>query len=341
MKQICVIGLPSLYGGADTELLDAITLWAKMGLQTYIIPTSYLDKNALKLKDQIESQKLALYCEPNNWVQCEGLDVISYCNGHFLENLPDIKRYARSTTFVNCMTWCFDKEKEMQSRGLIDFHLYQSEHQFNKILPQLVNLGSVYRPLNIVPFFDSNRFPFWGQRPTDKFRFGRISRCDLDKYHPDQLFIYETMVAPVEKEGMILGWDNRVENFFGKKAPDWIKCFPPGGISQQQFYEFVSVLIMTTRTFENLPIVGKEAMSSGSVLIVDKRGGWEKLVEHGKTGWLASNDREMIYYASRAAFEVDETQQLRLNARAKLEKEYGLETAIPSWENYFKELTYI
>lgn len=338
---ICVIGLPSLYGGADTELLDAIKLWARMGVKVYIIPTSFLDANALKIKDQLEGQQLALYLQPNNWEQCEGLDVISYCNGQFLENLPEIKKYARSATFVNCMTWCFQKEKEMQCRGLIDFHLYQTEHQFNKICPQLNSLGSVYRPLYIVPYFDASRFPFWEQRPNDKFRFGRISRCDLDKYSPEQLFIYETMVAPVPKEGMILGWDHRTEEYFGRKPPEWLRTYGPGEITQQAFYEFVSVLIMSTRTFENLPVVGKEAMASGSVIIADKRGGWEKLVEHGKTGWLCQNEREMVYYSSRAAFEQEETQALRLAARRKLENEYGYEAALASWKNYFNELSYI
>jgi glycosyltransferase involved in cell wall biosynthesis len=341
MKNICVIGLPSLYGGADTELLDAIKLWAKMGVKVYIIPTSMLDKNALKIKEQLERDNLALYLQPNNWSQCEGLDVISYCNGQFLEALPEIKRYARTTTFVNCMTWCFQKEKEMQCRGLIDFHLYQTEHQFEKICPQLNVLGSVYRPIYITPYFDSSRFPFWENRPTDKFRFGRISRCDLDKYSPEQLSIYEYMGSPVPKEGMILGWDNRTEEYFARKPPEWIRTYSPGEISQQAFYEFVSVLIMSTRTFENLPVVGKEAMSSGSVIIADKRGGWTKLVEHGKTGWLCENEREMVYYASRAAHEQDETQQFRLNARVKLEQEYGLEASFRSWESFFNELSYI
>lgn len=341
MKQLCVIGLPSHLGGADTELYDAIKLWHTMGVLVYILPTCHLDANAVKVKREIESRGLAVYLKPMGWQQCAGLDVISYCNGQFLENLPEIKKYARSATFVGCMTWPFDKEKEMLARGLIDFNLYQTQHQFDKVCPHLRNVGPVYRPLFIVPYFDSSRFPFWGQRPTDKFRFGRISRPDLDKYHPDQLFIYENMVSPTLKEGMILGWDHRAEEYFGRKPPDWIKCYSPGEITQQQFYEFVSVLIMTTRTFENLPVVGKEAMASGSVLIVDKRGGWENLVEHGKTGWLCTSDREMVYYASRAAFEVEETQRMRLAAKEKLDREYGYEASVKSWETVFDEMRMI
>ena len=44
-------------------------------------------------------------------------------------------------------------------------------------------------------------------------------------------------------------------------------------------------------------------MASGSVLIVDNRGGWRQMVEHGKTGWLCSNERDFIYYASKMACE--------------------------------------
>ena len=42
-------------------------------------------------------------------------------------------------------------------------------------------------------------------------------------------------------------------------------------------------------------------MASGSVLIVDNRGGWRQMVEHGKTGWLCGSERDFIYYASKSA----------------------------------------
>ena|GEM_PF-4342681 len=65
---------------------------------------------------------------PCDWAACQGMHVISYCNGEFLKNLETIKRYAKTATFVNCMTWLFDDEREMHRRGLIDVFMYQTDH---------------------------------------------------------------------------------------------------------------------------------------------------------------------------------------------------------------------
>ncbi|MEG2237720.1 MAG: hypothetical protein RRY13_08710 [Akkermansia sp.] len=46
------------------------------------------------------------------------------------------------------------------------------------------------------------------------------------------------------------------------------------------------IILQLTDTTKNWPRIGFEAMANGSVLIVDKRGGWEQMIIHGKTGWL-------------------------------------------------------
>jgi glycosyltransferase involved in cell wall biosynthesis len=142
------------------------------------------------------------------------------------------------------------------------------------------------------------------------------------------------MTAPVLKNGTVLGWDHRAALKLGK-LPSYIKGYKEGEITQQDFYKTCDVIIMSTDTFENLPRVGFEAMSSGSVLIVDNRGGWKVLVEDSKTGWLCNDNREFVYKASRSAFEIKETHQLRINAKNKLEKEWGSDNSIKSWEKIF------
>jgi glycosyltransferase involved in cell wall biosynthesis len=93
---------------------------------------------------------------------------------------------------------------------------------------------------------------------------------------------------------------------------------------------------MTTDTFENLPRVGFEAMSSGSVLVVDRRGGWELQVDDGQTGWLCNDDREFVYKASRCAFEQQERQEMASRAREKLDAHWGLQAAMDSWAQVFE-----
>jgi glycosyltransferase involved in cell wall biosynthesis len=276
-----------------------------------------------------------VYHKSRDWASLEGLDCISYCNAEFLTALPEIKKYARSTTFVNCMTWNFDAEVEMQGRNLIDFHLYQTRHGFDRISPKLKGEGC-YRPLFYKPYFHTADFPYVEKRPTDAFRFGRISRPDPAKFHESQLWIYATMTAPVPKAGLIMGWSPEVQRKLCQQPDPYIAAVNPGWTSAREFYRFCDVIIMTTDTFENLPRVGFEAMASGSVLVVDDRPGWRLLVDTGVTGWLCADQREFVYRATRLAYESTERDQLRGAARSKLENEWGEKAAAEEWEQVFK-----
>lgn len=329
---LCVIGHPSRIGGADTELDHQIHCWQAMGIEVHICHTAVLDTN---LKSMNLVERGCIYHTPRDWASLEGLHCISFCNGEFLNALPEICRYARSTSFVNCMSWNFDKEIEGQERGLIDFHLYQTPHAFEKVSQKLKDKG-VFRPLFFQPYFHAVEFPFIDNRPQDKFRFGRISRDDADKFGAQQLWIYETMTAPVLKEGLILGWGPKVEQKFGRRPEGYIQALPAGGLSQRAFYAQCEAIIMTTDTLENFPRVGFEAMASGSILIVDNRGGWKLQVNDGVTGWLCHDEREFVYKSSRCAFEYLERQAMRMAAKERLEQISGLMPAMDSWANVFE-----
>ncbi|MBD3672552.1 MAG: glycosyltransferase [Planctomycetaceae bacterium] len=333
INSLCIIGHPSSLGGADTELDHQIRCWQAMGIEVHVCPGGPLDEN---LKGMKLEERGCVYHEPNDWASLEGLHCISFCNDQFLENLEQIHKFARSTTFVNCMSWTFEQEIVAQSQGWIDFQLYQTQHAFEKVSARLKDFES-YRPLFFQPYFHAEDFPFIDNRPQEKFRFGRISRADADKFHPRQLWIYDTMTAPVLKEGLILGWGENVREKFGKTPEPFVSTLPPCGLSQRAFYTQCDAIIMTTDTFENLPRVGFEAMASGSILIVDDRGGWRIQVEDGVTGWLCRDDREFVYKASRCAFEKGERERMRIAAREKLEREWGLQVAMDSWAQVFAE----
>jgi glycosyltransferase involved in cell wall biosynthesis len=332
IRELCVIGHPSRLGGADTELDHQIRCWQDMGVEVHICHTGPLDAG-LRAMD-MESRG-CIYHEPRDWRSLAGMHCISFCNGHFLAALPEIKQYARTATFVNCMTWNFEREVEMQARGLIDFHLYQTDHALERVSRRLHSLGN-YRPLRFHPYFHTEEFSFHESRPSDKFRFGRISRDDRDKHGARQLWIYETMTAPVLKEGIILGFGPRAREKYGRLPDDYVRPYPEGQLSQSEFYAFCDAIIMTTDTVENLPRVGFEAMSSGSLLVVDRRGGWTLQVDDGLTGWLCGDDREFVYKASRCAFEREEREAMRRAARRKLEETWGLEAAMDSWNQVFQ-----
>jgi glycosyltransferase involved in cell wall biosynthesis len=334
ISDYCVIGHPSRVGGADTELDHQMRCWRAMGIKVHVCHTGPIDDH---LKSLSLEERDVIYHASRDWKSLEGLDCISFCNGEFLANLPEIRKYARSITWVNCMTWNFDREVQMQAEGMIDLHLYQTEHALERVGARLRSLEN-FQGMVFTPYFHTEDFPFHTSRPEDKFRFGRISRADTDKFNHRQLWIYETMTAPVLKEGLILGWNDRVAAKLGKQPDSYIRAVPEGTVSQQEFYRTCEAIIMTTDTFENLPRVGFEAMSSGSVLVVDRRGGWQIQVDDGVTGWLCADDREFVYKASRCAFEREERQQMRVAAREKLERQWGLEAAMRSWEQVFAKL---
>ncbi|WP_153559090.1 glycosyltransferase [Roseimaritima sediminicola] len=334
IDEICVVGFPSHLGGADTELDHQIHVWQRLGVKVHLVHTGPLDANCHRMG--MEARGCVIHT-PRDWSACQGKHVISYCNGDFLENLPAIRSYARSTTFVNCMTWLFDKEKERHRDGLIDFFLYQTDHVMEKVCGELKEINDRYVPVKVRPYFHLADFPFHEHRSEETFRFARLSRSDPGKYHPSQLWIYETMVAPVLKSGTILGVDQAVRDKIGA-VPDWIQAIEPGGMPVQDVYERAHCIIQASETYENLPRVGFEAMASGCLLIVDDRGGWRELVQHGKTGYLCRDQRDFVYYASRAAYESDERTQMTRAARSFLEMNWSMESALLQWRNFFQRL---
>jgi glycosyltransferase involved in cell wall biosynthesis len=225
---------------------------------------------------------------------------------------------------------------EMQEKKLIDFHLYQTKHQFDKVSIKLKKFGNHYKPLYFNPYFHNIDFPFIENRESDFFRFGRISRADPDKFGSRQIWIWETMTAPELKSGIVLGWNHRINKKLGD-LPSYVNGLAEGAVSQQEFYKQCDVIIMTTDTFENLPRIGFEAMSSGCLLVVDNKGGWKVLVDDGITGWLCGDDREFVYKASRTAFEKQETNLMRIKAKNKLDTMWGKNNSMKDWNNIFNQ----
>ncbi len=330
-KSIGVIGFPSVYGGAGVELDHQITLWHRMGLDIHIVPSMNVVNETL-LNSTLFRAKIYNVGE---YDKLKGMPVISFCNDVFLRDIEKIKKYASQTIFVNCMTWLFSAEKESHKKGLIDLFLYQSRLTQKKVNSELLKINKNYKWKIFNSYFDDTKFPYHKNRTNDKFRFGRISREDGDKYSGDTLWVYETMVAPVTKSGIILGYNKeKTEKKIGIPS-DWIRTYPGNGITQQEFYAHCSCIIQKADTFENWPRVAMEAMSSGAILIVDNRGGWTKMVKHGKTGWLCNDSRDFVYYSSRMAYEVEEREQMALNAKDYLKELCGEESSIQSWKEIF------
>ena len=65
------------------------------------MPTEPLDANAKEMNLEARG---CTYLAPMDFKSLVDIDVISFCSDVFLENIETIKRYARTTTFVNCIS---------------------------------------------------------------------------------------------------------------------------------------------------------------------------------------------------------------------------------------------
>lgn len=340
IKRLFVTGFPSLYGGAGTELHHQIIAWRHMGVEVHIIP-SYQGYQHEPLYLEMLERGVIIH-EPEQWdILTPGDPIFGFCNGEFLNSLPEIRKHTRRTVFVNCMTWLFDKEKELMSQGQIAMFLYQNEEVRQKNMPILkaLNDDKNITFLTFKPYFHNDSFPYVAnERPEEIFGCGRISRQDSDKFARNTLHIYEYFVAPVPKSGLFLGFDERSEEKIGTPY-SWIRTArDQNEVSQQDFYKHCEIVLQPTDTTENWPRVGFEAMASGSILIVDNRGGWRQMVKHGKTGWLCNHERDFIYYASIMAYEPHIRKEMAEAALQWVEELGGLNASIASWEEVFETL---
>lgn len=339
MDRVFVCGFPGLYGGASTELHHQIAVWLALGMEVHLIPNSHGYEQEPLYPEMLSSGVVVHRC--NEWEALRpGDPVLGFCSADFLANLGEIRRRTRRTVFLNCMTWLFDAEKQRAANGEIAMFLYQNEDVRTKQMPELrsLNPDPGIRFMTFKPYFDAGRFPFVADRASEFFGCGRISRQDTDKYSRNTLHIYEYFVSPKLKRGLFLGFDHRAEGKIGKPY-DWIRTArDQRELSQQEFYRHCEIVLQPTDTTENWPRVGFEAMASGSVLIVDNRGGWRQMVEHGKTGWLCDHERDFIYYASKMAYEPERRAEMAEAARLRGLELGGMEESLLSWTRVFEEL---
>lgn len=338
-RRIFAYGFPGKYGGAGTELHHQILLWTAMGLEVHLIP-SFPNYDREPLYQPMLQAGVVIH-HFNEWDALLPDDpVLGLCNAEFLTHLPEIVKRTRKTVFINCMTWLFDKEKQRMAEGMIAMFLYQNEQVRQKNMPilQALNPDPRIQFITFSPYFDDSLFPFIEERAEDHFGCGRISRQDADKYAANTLHIYEYFVAPVLKRGLFLGFDARSETKIGRPF-SWITTACDSSIiSQQDFYKHCQIILQPSDTTENWPRVGFEAMASGSILIVDDRGGWQQMIEHGKTGFLCKHERDFIYYASKMAYEPELRREIANNARLRGRELGGLEKAKESWTEVLRQL---
>lgn len=157
---------------------------------------------------------------------------------------------------------------------------------------------------------------------TPKFRFGRVSQARYVAFSPYQLMIYETMTAPLIKEGVIVGWSDDIEAFFGRRPDEYVAVCSESAANERGYFLDWDAFIMSGEPSSEVPIEGLSAMLFGALLVVDDIPAWRNLVEDGVTGWLCRNEREFVYKASRCAHENKERESMITSARKRVLNEF-------------------
>lgn len=326
--KLFIIGQPSNYGGADTELADQIKVWKLLGLDIHIVPT---------VSDYVNNDPDIVVHEKNNWEAIDGNVCISFCNTDFLKNIKDIKKYSSKTIWVNCMTDSFMLELNAHQNKYIDLFLYQSEHQRKNIFKLLSSWGRPNYKM-IVPYFDSTGFDYYPNKESDEFMFGRISRNAFNKFGKFQFDIYNEMDIP-SKHGVVVGIDQKLINKLRVKSGDHINykldLYKPNEIDRYEFQSRISVLCMTTQTMENLPRVGFESVYSGNVLVVDDKDAWRAFVDDGESGLLCKTKQDFIEAMEYIANNPDARISMCEKAYTKVLNDFSVSKSIDSWKDVF------
>jgi Glycosyl transferases group 1 len=339
-REIWVAGYPSPYGGADTELDHQIDLWLAHGIKVNLVPNDSPDPT---VQYDMTSRGVATHMyRPDIFA---GRVVVSYCNGAFLERLPEICNAGRPRCVVwaNCMTWTFPNEIECHRRGLIDLFAFQSRYQRSWLLPELSAVRPVHELEGYRPFFSLRRWsggsPSMSIPPASigYYGVGRVSRDDAAKYPADLWGTLSRVCSPRPVKVFVLGWGPSAAGKCGLPQEhdelDWM-LWAPNAIPPESFFRRIHTLVhQTGGSRENWPRVAFEAWASGVVILAEFDFAWPELIDDGETGILCRSSDEFSYRASELAFDEAKRQRLILAAQARLQSEHcDLKRSFAAWD---------
>ncbi len=336
--RLFVLGLPGDVGGANTELWHTLKLWRRFKVDVTCVPTWKADPRWEKRVREIGCKVVS--ATPQSLGDVPGLaggTVAGFCNSRFLEAAPRLRRMGCRLVWVNCMTWLFPAERLFCLRhGPFDAYVFQSKYQQEQLQPQLARFAEMEdRCFRIRGAFDAADFPFAPRRrkPSDPLILGRMSRGAADKFPADPW----RPVALMRGRGMdvrlrVMGFTPRVAAKTGP-PPSWAECLPEGAESPQAFLRSLHAMVQISDTSENWPRTGLEALATGTPVIADNRGGWREMIEHGRTGFLADTDADLLAILARLADDEPLRQNIARHARHCLEQELAEpEQAMAGWE---------
>jgi glycosyltransferase involved in cell wall biosynthesis len=338
--RVFVCGYPSSLGGADTELWHVLKLWKAHGIEATLIPTWSADPFWLE-RTAAEGINTVHVEGPDALPTISGLEgatVVSFCNGEFLAHAARFRKLGCRLVWVNCMTWLFPLEKRfIRDHGPFDAYVFQSDYQRDEMLKSLREAGAASIHYRKIPgAFDFSEFPLSPHVRTPEFVVGRLARPDTSKWSES---MWSAVKDVPNRRFRLMGWSARVARKVGAPPP-WAEVLMPCVEPALTFYRSLDALLaMNGEAKENWPRIGLEAMASGVAVVADNAWGWQEMIDHGRTGFLASSPEEFGEYLTLLASDEARRQQVIREAFRRLADELASPCRIAKlWTDLFCDL---
>lgn len=345
--ELWIVGYPSFVGGADTELDHQIDLWTEFKWEIHLCPVDGFspENHDPKMVDSVKERGCIVHQFDVD--KFKDKVILAMCNDGLLKQLSNIHIAGKpkAVIWANCMTWPMDAEKMCHRLGLIDYYIFQSHYQKQRLMAELTPVNSDVTVFDkYIPWFNHSRFPMKHKEPANYFGVGRVSRDDPAKFHPATWKMYGQITAPLPVKTFILGFGENSQKSLGlpEKSCIWLDylTWGMGGISITEFYSKIHVMVhLTGGSRENWPRCVMEAWANGVVPIVDNDFGCTEMIENGLDGFLVNSPEEASFKTSVLAWDNDlRREMVEAGFKTLKEKHSDKTRAIAGWNELMETI---
>ena len=289
LPPLLIYGAPGKLGGACTKIAHLLRLLRNSFQISMILPHVGLLKNR-EIRQITDS--LCIPCKLLKDIPRQpGAVLLAICDAEFFSrHIPDeAKKKGLRVVWSNEMMFPFRGEAEAAQEGLVDRVLYVSELQAALFEPMYKGTSARITGNYIDP--DDYRF---ASRRNIEFTIGRLSRADVDKY-PANFPVFFEAIGLSDVKFRVMAWSSELQKKYRwhRFGPKW-ELLPANREPALRFLYSLDLFVypLGHRIRESWGRAVVEAMLTGCVPIVPSGHQFDKLMVHGKSGFICNTFSE-------------------------------------------------